>query len=261
MELTPGVPDLAPDVLAHELGSRPLRSYPALLSTESDATAWARAGGRSGSVVVTDYQASPRGRSGLPWRVEPGRGLGFSLLLRPELPAEREGWSYLAASLAVAESLALPESLADVDTAVEWPDTVLDTSTGERVAAVGVEAQLAPGRTQWVVVTVLVDGALPPRARLLARLVAAIEERVTTSAPEEVLTSYRARCATLGRPVRALMIPMGPGGPQVTGRAVDVLDDGALVLATRSGRRVAVRPQNLGVLEPVPTADPADQIP
>lgn len=243
MELTPGAQDLAPGVLADELGDRPVRTYPALLSTEADATAWARAGGPAGCLVVSDYQASPRGRSGLPWQVQPGRGLGFSLLLRPELTAEREGWSYVAASLALAEVLA------GADAATEWPDTVRDAGTGARLAAIGAEAQLAPGRTRWVVVTVLVDDVLPPRAPLLRRAVSAIEDRVAAP-PQEVLTAYRARCSTLGRPLRALMIPMGPGGPQVSGTAVDVVDDGALVLLTRSGRRVAVRPQNLGVLEP-----------
>lgn len=241
MELTSGAQDLALESVAAELGERPVRTYPALLSTEADATAWARAGGSSGSVVVADYQASPRGRSGLPWQVRPGRGLGFSLVVRPELTAEREGWSYVVASLAVAETLA------DADAVLEWPDTVLDAS-GSRLAALGTEAQLAPGQTQWVVVTVLVDDVLPPRAPLLRRLTSAIEDRLAAPV-EDVLAAYRARCSTLGRFATALMIPMGPGGPQVTGTAVDVADDGALVLLTRSGRRVAVRPQNLGVLQ------------
>jgi BirA family biotin operon repressor/biotin-[acetyl-CoA-carboxylase] ligase len=192
---------------------------------------------------VADYQTSPRGRSGLPWTVEPGRGLGFSLLSRPDLTAEREGWSYVAASLALAASLD------DTDVVLEWPDTVLHRVDGARLAALGTEAQLAPGRMPWVVVTVLVDDALPPRAPLLGRVVSAIEDRLTASV-EDVRSAYVDRCSTLGRRVTALMIPMGPGGPQVTGTAVDVLADGALLLETRSGRRVAVRPQNLGLIEP-----------
>ena len=56
--------DLAADALAADLPGRPLRSYPALLSTEADALAWARAGGPGGAVVVAGYQASPRGRAG-----------------------------------------------------------------------------------------------------------------------------------------------------------------------------------------------------
>ncbi|MDQ4130536.1 MAG: hypothetical protein M3133_06040, partial [Actinomycetota bacterium] len=73
---------------------RPVRTYPAILSTSADAFAWARAGAPEGALVVADYQAAPRGRAGLPWEVRPGEGLGFSLVLRPELPPEREGWLY-----------------------------------------------------------------------------------------------------------------------------------------------------------------------
>ncbi len=41
---------------------------------------------------------------------------------------------------------------------------------------------------------------------------------------------------------------MGPGGPEINGEAVDVLADGSLVVLTARGNRVAVPPQNLGVL-------------
>ncbi|HWH34036.1 MAG TPA: hypothetical protein VNT56_01805 [Acidimicrobiales bacterium] len=58
-----GVDDLSAGVLAAALPDRPLRSYPAPLSTEADALAWARAGAPVGAVVVADYQAAPRGRS------------------------------------------------------------------------------------------------------------------------------------------------------------------------------------------------------
>lgn len=232
--------DLAAAAVTAALGARAVRSYPALLSTEAAAMAWARDAAPTGAVVVADYQASPRGRSGLPWTVEPGHGLGFSLLLRPQLPPEREGWPYVAASLGLADVLDAPS--------VEWPDTVM---AGDRtVARLGVHVELGPARTEWATVTVLVDDATPPRAPLLARLAGAVEDRLAEPA-ETVVAAYRARCTTLGREIRARLIPMGPGGPAVTGEAVDVLDDGALVVRTERGNRVAVRPQNLGMLEPL----------
>lgn len=232
--------DLSPAEVALTLGDRPLHAYPALLSTESDAMAWARNGAAAGAVVVADYQASPRGRGGLPWTVHPGRGLGFTLLVRPTLAPEREGWPYVAASLAIAEVIG--------DTGVEWPDTVVDASDQRAVASLGVYVELGPSRTDWVTVTVLVEDADPPRAPLLGRLVAALEQRLTEDA-DTVLAAYRSRCVTLGRLVRARMIPMGPGGPEINGEAVDVLADGALVVRTARGSRVAVPPQNLGLLE------------
>lgn len=231
--------DLGAAELAVVLGDRPVRAYPALLSTESDAMAWARGGAATG-VVVADYQASPRGRGGLPWTVHAGRGLGFSLLLRPALAPEREGWPYVAASLAVAE--------VSGDAAVDWPDTVVDPSSHLPLAQLGVYVELGPSCTDWVSVTVLIEEAHPPRAPLLGRLVEAIERRLGDEA-DTVLAAYRSRCVTLGRQVRARMIPMGPGGPEINGEAVDVLADGALVVRTARGSRVAVPPQNLGLLE------------
>ena len=236
--------DLAADELAAALGTRPFRSYPALLSTEPEAMAWARSGGPAGAVVVADYQASPRGRGGWPWQVQPGRGLGFSMVLRPDLVPEREGWLYVVASVALADALA------DVPDAVrfDWPETVSATDGATVLARTGVFAQLGPARIEWAVATVLVEDAAPPRGALLSRLADAIEARLAEPA-ERVLAGYTPRCRTVGRSVRARMIPLGPGGPAVVGQAADVLTDGALVLVTHRGHRVAVRPPNLGVLE------------
>ncbi len=233
--------DLDAEVLAPVLGAREVRSYPALLSTESVAMAWAREGAPSGSLVVADYQASPRGRGGLPWTVRPGMGLGFTLLLRPALEPEREGWPYVAALLALHDVLDRP------DAQLVWPDEVHD-GDGTPLARLGAYVELGPMRTEWVSLTVLVEAAAPPRAALLAALVAALEQRVA-ELPEQVLADYLPRCATVGQQRRARLIPMGPGGPEVTGEAVDVLADGSLVLLTARGNRVAVPPQNLGLLE------------
>lgn len=232
--------DLSWEAVAASVGERPVRVYPALLSTEVSAMAWARNGASAGAVVVADYQASPRGRGGLPWRVRPGRGLGFSLVVRPDLPPEREGWPYVAASLAISRALG--------DAAVEWPDAVAASDTGQPIARLGVYVELGPAHAEWATLTVHVEDAGPPRAPLLGHLLDALE-RCLAEEPESVLTDYRGRCLTLGRQVRARMIPMGSGGPEINGEAVDVLPDGALVVLTPRGSRVAVPPQNLGLLE------------
>ncbi len=230
--------DLSSEALTEALPGRPVRTYPAILSTAADAFAWARAGGPEGAVVVADYQASPRGRAGLPWEVRPGEGLGFSLVLRPQLPPEREGWLYTVAVSGIAD-------VVGEEAKIRWPDEVI--RNGGRVAAVGVHVEFAPQATDWAVVTALVE-ARPARGPLLAQLVEAIEDRYHGQA-EAVLEDYLPRCETLGRRVRARLIPLGPSGPQVVGVAADCLDDGALVLETDRGNRVAVRPQNLGILE------------
>ncbi|MBA3523417.1 MAG: hypothetical protein H0T85_02445 [Geodermatophilaceae bacterium] len=233
--------DLGEAALRDALGDRAVRTYPALLSTEAAAMAWAREGAPSGAVVVADYQASPRGRGGLPWTTRPGEGLGFTLLIRPDLAPEREGWPYVAALMALHDVVGRPDAV------LEWPDAV-QTSSEQVVARLGVYVELGPARTEWVSVTALVEDIEPPRAELLARLVGSLEQRLSAPAAR-VLADYLPQCITIGRQCRARLIPMGPGGPEVTGEAVDVLADGALVLLTARGHRVAVPPHNLGLLE------------
>lgn len=231
--------DLSLDALVPLLPEREIRSYPALLSTESDAQAWARQGAPTGALVVADYQASPRGRAGFEWTVVPRRTLAFSLVVRPTIKHDREGWLYTAATTGVAE-------IVHPSATIEWPDGVyLDD---EPAGKVGIHAELGPNVVLWAVVNVLIPNTEQPRGPLLARLVDAIEARIAAPT-DEVLRDYLPRLRTIGRGVRARMIPMGPAGPQVTGTAVGSLMDGALLLETPRGNRVAIRPQNLGILE------------
>lgn len=237
--------DLDPSVLAPLLPARSVRSYPAVLSTEADALAWARAGAHSGSVVVADYQASPRGRGGLPWETTQGVGLGFSVVLRPELSNARQGWLYTVVAVALSDVIA-----GDEEDVLEWPDQLV--VAGTRAAAFGVVTDVDPAGVRWAVVNVLIEEAATPRGALLARVVETIEHRLAED-EATVLDDHRRRCATLGETVRARLIPMGPAGVQVEGIAVDVLADGALLIETERASRVAVLPHHLGMLE-----DPAD---
>ncbi len=232
--------DLTAEELAGPLGGRPARVYPAVLSTSADAQAWARSGAPEGAVVVAGYQASPRGRSGWPWDLAPERDLCFSIVVHPPLPAEREGWLYLVAVAGVADALG--------DGELHWPDEVW--CDGNLTGAVGVESGLGPQGLTWAVVNVWLRNVEAPRGPLLARTTAAIEARLAED-PAAVLASVVDRCATLGQHVRARLIPLGPGGPETEGEAATCLADGALVVITERGSRVAVRPQHLGVLETV----------
>jgi BirA family biotin operon repressor/biotin-[acetyl-CoA-carboxylase] ligase len=230
--------DLSMAALEAAMPGRPVRSYPALLSTEADARAWARAGGPAGAVVAADYQASPRGRGGLPWVARPARDLCFTLVLRPPIAPDDEGWLYLAAGLAALDVLG-------GDASVDWPDRV--TRGEEHVAEVAAHAGLGPDGVDWALVNVLVVDAPAPRGALVARLAEAVE---ALQAPEaEALARYRERCTMLGRPVVAHLIPTWPDGVQIAGTASTVLQDGALVIEQADGRRIAVRPQHLARLD------------
>lgn len=231
--------DLSIEALGLLMPDRAVRSYVALLSTQADALAWARSGAVEGSIVVADYQASPRGRGGVEWSVRPGASLSFSIILRPDLPPEREGWLYAVAASGLADALG-------DDVVIGWPDEV--RRDDEIVGTVGVHAELGLARIDWAVVSVLVRDTPLPRGPLLRRVVEATEDRYR--ADEDVLLAdYLLRCVTIGMRVRARMIPVGPAGVQISGTAVRLVGDGALTIQTDRGNHVSVRPQHLGLLD------------
>jgi len=232
--------DLSAEALDEVLPGRAVRSYPAMLSTEADALGWARAQAPPGAVVVAGYQAAPRGRAGRVWPADPEQpGLGFSVVLRPRLADRREGWLYTLATTALA-------GVCGEETAIEWPDEV--RAAGTLGGVVAVQVQPDPPGLAWAVVSFLVPAARPPRGALMARILEALEAAGAAPAGD-VLEGYTRRCQTLGRRVCARLVPMGPTGTRVTGTAVAALKDGALLIETEEGRRVAVPPQSLGVLE------------
>lgn len=227
----------------------PLRSFPIALTTESLALAWARKeAAPEGAVVIADQELSPRQRKGPPWVSFSSGGLYFSIVLRPALPPEGEGLLWLLVSLGVAEGI---EAAAGLSTALKWPDDVL---IGERkIAGVKVEVQLGPGRIESAIVTVRanldvtaselpadlagvatsfsIEGA-PQRSRdeVLGALLESIEACYDLEVAA-LVERYKARCETLGRMVRAMILPRG----EVRGEVLDINDFGSLVVAAPEG--------------------------
>lgn len=243
----------------------PLRSYPIALTTESLALAWARTeDAPEGAVVVADQELSPRQRKGPPWVPFPSKGLYLSVVLRPALPPEGEGLLWLLASLGVAEGL---EAVTGLVVTLKWPDDVL---IGERkIAGVKVDAQLGPGQIDSAIVTVranldvsvtdlppslagvatsvLIEGApIPSREEFRDGILAGIE-RCYDLEVSTLLDLYRQRCETIGREVRARILPRG----EVRGKALDIDEFGSLVIEVPEG--AAAVP--IGVLKKLEAGD------
>ena len=198
---------------------------------------WARAGAPDGAVVLADHQISPRGRAGRPWKVTPGHGLAFALVLRPQLASEREGWLYAVMLVALADVVC------GDGVTIEWPDEI--HRRGVLAAMVGMDVRLGGLMLEWAVVNVLIPDAQPPRAELLGSVLQAIDARLA-STPRAVLDDYASLCSTIGRNVRVRLLG---GAARLQGRAVELLDDGSLVLETVGERRVPVRPQDISSIE------------
>lgn len=230
--------DLGPAQLAAALPGRPVRAYPALVSTEAAALAWAREGAPQGAVVVADYQAAAHGHDGSDWHTVAGRGLGLSVVLRPNLPAEREGWPFVLAGAALLN--------AGEATQARWPAWV--DLAGEAWASYTLRVQLADSGVAWAVASIWIKETESPRPAALARVLAELD-RSCAEADTVAAERYRRGCLTLGRPVRARLLPLGPRGIVVSGTALEVTSSGALVIDTADAGRVHVPAENLGAIE------------
>lgn len=107
-------------------------------STNADLAQAARDGAREGAVLIAELQLEGRGRLGRVWTAPARSGLTFSVLLRPDVPARRQGWVTLLVALAAASAV---RRVTGVDIRLKWPNDLL---AGERKIA-GVLAERVEG--------------------------------------------------------------------------------------------------------------------
>lgn len=211
---------------------------------------------RPGRVVVADHQSAGLGRRGRTWSSPPGTGMAISAVV-PGLPPGVAGWLPLAAGLAVVRALA--GSRWPVDARLKWPNDVLVTAGPRPGKICGVLAQVAGPDVVVVGTGVNVDHAddqlpvptatswrlarggapLPDEAGEVfledyLRHLAELHDALAAGQVGAVRTAYLDRSATLGADV----VVHRPDGGTSRGRAVDLAEDGALVLEGPEGRTV-----------------------
>jgi BirA family biotin operon repressor/biotin-[acetyl-CoA-carboxylase] ligase len=216
-------------------------------STNADLLAEAADGAPHGSVLVTDHQTAGKGRLGRVWDAPPGSNLLVSVLFRtgfdPARPHE------LTQRVAVAAAR-VAERLAGVTPELKWPNDLL--VDGAKLAGILAQAATAEGRVDHVVVGMGLNlGWAPEGAARLegvgrdAFLAALLDELAAGFAAGPIGPEYRRRLATLGQRVRVEL----PGGG-FEGVAVDVSDDGALVVDVDGGGRRSVSAADVQHLRP-----------
>ena len=197
-------------------------------STNDDLVAAAAAGAADRSVLMARHQTAGRGRLDRRWDAPPGANLLVSLLFRdvPDHPHQLTQRVALAAVRACAE-------VASVAPTLKWPnDLLLD---GRKLAGVLAQAAGTPPPSYVVVGVGLNVGWAPDGAALLGENLDPVEVlhsmlRAFDELPADVTETYRAALTTIGQPVR-VELP----GSTVTGRALDVLADGRLVVLDECG--------------------------
>lgn len=209
----------------------PLYLYDGIDSTSSECRR-RLAAGEARCLVLADRQTAGRGRNGKRFFSPPGAGLYMSLLLRPEGGARHALGITTYTAVRAAEAV---ETLTGKRCGIKWVNDlyfdgkkvcgILTEALGDAVI-VGVGLNLLPAAVPPELAGVMgcldAPGARDALAGTLARGLLDYVPGDASHMPE-----YRRRNLVLRRRVRF------PGGE---GRAVEILDDGGLVVETERGR-------------------------
>jgi BirA family biotin operon repressor/biotin-[acetyl-CoA-carboxylase] ligase len=231
---------------------RDIRVFQETTSTSDVIEKLARDDVKEGAVVFAESQTKGRGRLGRKWLSPSGKGLWFSVLLRPELRPQETTRLTVAAATALRRAIQKETGL---QPAIKWPNDIL--VNGRKVAGILTELSAELDRVKHVIIGIGVDvnlnaGEFPPELRRQATSLK-VEAGQAVSRPAlatailreldadyarlcggefgAVADEWEAHCATLGQAV-AIRI----GERQVRGRAESLGEDGALLLRTEHGR-------------------------
>jgi BirA family biotin operon repressor/biotin-[acetyl-CoA-carboxylase] ligase len=248
---------LLADDLASRLGNvsvigREIIVLPETTSTNDEVEQAARANRDEGLVVFAESQTRGRGRRGRRWSSPTGKGLWFSILLRPQLaPGE-------CTQLTVATATALVRairSVTGVTPEIKWPNDLL--VRGKKLAGILTELSAELDHVRYVIIGIGIDcnqttSDFPRELRDIATslkltsgktisrtdlAVAVLREldvdyaRILDGDFNSVAEEWAGHCSTLGRQVEIEV-----GQRRITGRAEALDESGALMLRTEHGQ-------------------------
>jgi BirA family transcriptional regulator, biotin operon repressor / biotin---[acetyl-CoA-carboxylase] ligase len=266
------VPDkLLPEEVLQGLKTRlftgPVHYFETLDSTNDLSKALAAQGAPEGTVVVAEAQTGGRGRLGREWDSPPGVGLYVSLVLRPMLPPMELPQITLTTAVAVVRAVCRVAGLAP---GIKWPNDLL--LNGKKLGGILTEMETESDRIRHVVVGLglnvnnpgfpfdlaatatslaLAAGRTFSRVNLLQAWLEEFEglyERFLHQGFAEILEEWKGSAVTLGK-----MVTVRQGPRELSGQALDVAPDGALLLRTATGEMVRV---TSGEITPDSNAEP-----
>lgn len=251
-------PDLlhADDLLSRLAGAgvvgRDIRVFQQTTSTNDVVEKLAVDGVQEGMAVFAESQTKGRGRLGRCWVSPAGKGLLFSVLLRPALPPQSATQLTITAATAVARAIQRHAGMAPE---IKWPNDIL--LRGRKTAGILTELSAELDHIKYVILGIgvnvnldtadfppewrgmstslkLASGRAVSRPGLAADLLRELDAdyaRVRAGQFSAVADEWERQCTTLGQQVRIRF-----GEREVSGRAEALDEDGALLIRTQHGR-------------------------
>ena len=209
-------------------------------------------GAETGLALVAAHQTAGRGKGKRFWFSKPGKGLGISLLLRPDRPLEEISQFTLVLGVAVAEAI---RQIAGIEASVKWPNDILVdgrklcgilcelvlTDEGEMahvIAGIGINVNMTaddvPPILEGIATSLAIEtGREFDERDLLETLFTQIETwmaRWETEGFAPIRDAWIARSCTIGRDIL-----FDAGDERLEGTATDLGFDGSLSIRDRSG--------------------------
>ncbi|SDE25548.1 biotin--[acetyl-CoA-carboxylase] ligase [Sporomusa acidovorans] len=244
---------LLPDEIKAHLTSRMLGQeihyFPEVDSTNNEAKKLAANGCPEGTIVVAESQATGRGRLARGWFSPFGKGIWFSVVLRPPFGPMDAAKCTLMAAVGVNRAI---NRVTGVGCGIKWPNDIL--WNGRKVVGILTEMSAEMDAINYVVIGMginanmkefpseiaatatslaLATGQTVSRVILLAEILAELENVYTLvqqAGFESVFAAWRQESITLGRQVRVQGFQRN-----FSGLAVDIDADGALLIKTAQG--------------------------
>lgn len=235
-------------------------------STNRVAKQLAQKGAAAGAVVVAEAQGKGRGRLERPYFSPAGKGIWFSVILRPHiLPQEAPKCTLLAA---VAVAMAMKRF--GLKAEIKWPNDILHE--GKKLTGILTEMSAELDRVNYIVIgtgvnvnmeekdfpeelrgkatsLAIMKGEKLPRVAFFQAVLEALDELCTVLEEDgfaPIVARWREYAVTLGQDVHVIG---ATGRGSFDGRAVDIDEEGALLVETADGVRrvlagdVSIRPK------------------
>lgn len=228
--------------------------WPEIDSTNNRATALAKEGAPSGTIVLACKQTAGRGRQGRVWTSPPDAGIYASFILHPT--CEKEDIPIYTLALGVAASQAILTHTG-VEIGLKWVNDLVvgqrklggilaelvGTSKPTLILGIGINIDLAKkdipdelvDRIEWL--TNITGSRIDPNF-LIAELALNLEElsnQISAGKKSQILDAWRRHSVTLGKKVQVIS---ESGNKE--GTALDINENGALIVETLSGDRLTL---------------------
>ena len=129
--------------------------YETIDSTNKKAKELAEAGAAHGTIVTAAEQEAGVGRRGRSWSSEKGQGIYMSMILRPNIMAEKASMVTLVAAMAVAEAIYAIVKDCGIFPFIKWPNDIVIRS--KKVCGILTEMTMKDGEIDYIIVGIGVN--------------------------------------------------------------------------------------------------------